>query len=159
MAVAKIVCLSRIITYTEATGGGVNILLWGLRRARMLRELELDRPYRVIELQLLEDSLPLESAHQRTNLRNELIVSFRQFLPLARASREQMEQLMSSELPLSTLVDIVAFSMAMDMSTKQQLLEQLDVARRASMLLDRIDSMQRIPLGGSHEFPPDFSFN
>ena len=87
---------------------------------------------------------------------------FKQFLPESALGQQQIQQLFGDQLPLGVLTDIVSFSAQLEMSSKQQLLNEWNVDLRARRLLrllrnlagDETESQPR-----DRSFPPEFSEN
>ncbi len=151
-------CLGRVVSHSAEGDGRYNILLLGVRRVRICEELPADPPYRQAEVQILRDYYSQETAHQRPQLRSKLIAAFRSYLPVSEGVQEQFEQVLSSQIPLGVLTDIVAFTMNLDLRVKQQLLEQLSVDRRAMTLLQRLAALKEQD-APARRFPPEFSVN
>lgn len=137
-SLAPTVCVAEVISDVKLSDGRYNILIRGMRRAQIRHEPATDQSYRSAEVELVDDQLPVENAHQRPHLRRTLMNHFRSLLPVASAVREQFELLLSSQMPLGTLIDIVAFTLQMSAAAKQELLEQLNVDRRASLLMTQL---------------------
>ncbi len=74
---------------------------------------------------------------------------------------QQAQQLFETGLPLSALCDIFGFALPLPTECKQLLLEELDVTRRARLLLTQLDK-QKPPAPANiaeRHFPPEFSSN
>ena len=54
--VHSVTCLGRVISHNENDDGTYNLLLAGLKRVRVTRELDTDRAFRTAEVELIEDS-------------------------------------------------------------------------------------------------------
>src|SRR5947209_790301 len=59
-AIEPVVCVGKILTHERLPDGRYNFLLQGHTRARLVRELESDRPYRLAELELLPEDPAME---------------------------------------------------------------------------------------------------
>ena len=75
------VCLSRIIADEQLDDGRYYLLTQGLRRARVVHEVESDLPYRVGHLELLHDVYPQVPVIDRSRRQQELIDGFRMVFP------------------------------------------------------------------------------
>lgn len=152
-------CIGKILECERLPDGRFNFLLVGCKRARIVRELPGPEPYRVAELELVEDRDP---AAARAGLREELVGRFRRVLELKGSADPELVALLASDQPLGALTDILAHSLAMPGAWKQALLEEPDVGKRAarlSVLLGKVLD-QAAALGlGSRRFPPPFSAN
>lgn len=160
---AKVVCVGRIVTHARLPDGRFNLLLAGVQRAALVRELPPVKLFREAEVTLLDDVYPDADAERRVRLREELREIVARRLPAAAAVREQFEQLMSRPLPLGTLVDVIAHAVSWPVELKQQLLEELDVDRRATLLLERLRNWGESPFSPNAppawQYPPKFSDN
>jgi Lon protease-like protein len=160
--VAPVVCVGRIATHARLPDGRFNLLLAGLRRAAIRHELPAQHPFREAQVELLEDRYSAAGAQRRTEYRDELRDIFLRRLPPASAAREQFDHMLGRSLPLGTLLDVVAYAVAWPVEFKQQLLKELDVDRRAELLLDRLRRLDQEPSSGDDSrwtWPPRFSDN
>jgi ATP-dependent Lon protease len=161
--VAPMMCLGKIISHTRLPEGRHNIMLAGLRRAAISRELPLRKPFRRAKVELLDDHYPASGASQRPKLQRKLLEAFRQFVPETTLAQEQFEQLLAQQITLGMLTDIVAFTLSLPIELKQQLLNEWHVDRRAATLLAELEKLQGKPsglvAGASRSFPPEFSAN
>ena len=130
----------------------------GQERARLVRELEADEPYRIAEVEPLGDYYPSRGATTRGGLQMQLVDGLRPFLPQSAELATQLEPLLSAQTPLGNLTDVVASTLPFPADFKLQLLADANVDRRAEMLISALrqaagDDMGRPPS------PPDFSDN
>ena len=155
-------CLGRIVSHHRLEDGRLNLLLAGLRRVRLTKELPPLRPFREARVELMEDHYASTDATTRSSLLRRLIEAFRRVVPQASQLQEQFQQLLGAELPLGTLTDIIAYTLDLPLEFKVQLLAETNVDRRAVTLVDRLESTT-LPshlFGGGHRpFPPSFSEN
>ncbi len=161
--VEPVVCVGRVVTHSPAEDGKHNILLAGLQRARIVREQPPTRSYRLADVALLDDEYSASEAEQRPALERRLINAFRGFVPSMSEAQEQFDQLLSNQVPLGALTDIVAFTLSLDVEVKQRLLAECNVDLRAAFLLQLIQGLSGSPSatapGQQQSFPPDFSDN
>ena len=77
-------------------------------------------------------------------------------------AEEQLDQLLSSDVPLGTLADIVSYLVDLDLEGKKILLGELNVHRRVDLLLEHFAEISEVR-GAVHlagePFPPSFSKN
>ncbi|MCA9208597.1 MAG: LON peptidase substrate-binding domain-containing protein [Planctomycetales bacterium] len=159
-----VVCVGHVMTSMRMEDGQYNIMLQGIRRGLLKGELPPndERLFRTVEIELIDDYYPPDGTPQRSELHDKLMESFRSALSNAPAVQEQMQDLLSLELTLGILTDLVAFTMNIDLELKQQLLSQHNVDRRAMLLIERLHRREEksadrsSPPGG---FPPPFSLN
>jgi Lon protease-like protein len=156
-----VVCLGHITAEQRLPDGRYNLLLRGLRRAEVREEVPTDRLYRTGRVRLLDDVAVPSKARERL-LRYGLGVQVMDWYAGAGKADAvgQLQQLLDGGTGLAVLCDILAFALPLEIDVKQQLLEEVDVARRAGLLLEHCR-----PGGRDHPpmprvaFPPDFSAN
>ncbi len=153
--IASVVCIGRVVTHTREVNGDYKLLLLGLRRARIVAEhADANAKFRRADVAVLEDYYAPHAAHERPELQQRLLNCFQDYLPSDRVMRRHYDRLLSSQLPLGVLTDIVSFSLALPVELKQMLLGELDVDRRAQLLIQSLPAAVR-----EREFPPRFSDN
>jgi len=154
-------CLGKVVTHQRQDDGHYNVLLLGLRRIQIESELPADRSYREAKVTLLEDFCYTENDDARSVLQAELTEKFQESLPQGQPSNPNVEELLSSEIPLGVLTDLVSFAVPLDLKTKCKLLGESDIDRRAEMLLDamqQFDEPDPQTFRGGGYLPP-FSTN
>lgn len=150
-------CLCRIATHQRTDKGTYNVLLLGVRRLRLVREMPPKKLFRVVESEILEDEEPLDVPTEETvQLQQRLLTAFKSVLPKIPDAFEQLDQLLGNQITLGMLSDIVAYTIDLDLEWKIRLLSECNVINRAAMLLDAIAGR-----GGprGRTFPPEFSVN
>jgi Lon protease-like protein len=154
-------CLGKIVAEQRLEDGRYNVLLRGLSRMRVLRELDQGKLYRSAEVELLEDC-DSPDAESDADLRQRLTTLVTEWLPAKGAALEQFRKLLQSDLALGILCDIFTFALPLDVELKQEFLEDPRVERRVRRLLDRLCG-DKPPAakgdGGKLKFPPEFSAN
>lgn len=158
-AIRPVVCLGRITNHQRLEDGRINLLLAGLRRARLLRELPPDKLFREAEVEILDDSYTKPASARHGALRRRLVKIFCQQMPGLKQLHEQLDEVLESEVPLGILTDILAFALKLKHSVKEELLGETDVRRRAEVLLEAMQSGEAAPESSWPKFPPDFSLN
>jgi uncharacterized protein len=151
------VCLGRIIADKQLDDGRFLLMLRGLARARIIEEAAGDEPYRTARVQLLTDRMtmsPVDALGTRQHLAS-LILPRLSDPP----SFQQMRELFQKEMPLGALCDFLAYKLPLSLACKQQLLEEVDVARRVRLLLDELATQLPGASSDIRKFPPDFSLN
>lgn len=150
-------CLCRIATHQRTDKGTYNVLLLGVRRLKLVREMPPKKLFRVVESEILEDEEPLDVPTEETlQLQQRLLTAFKSVLPKIPDAFEQLDQLLGNQITLGMLSDIVAYTIDLDLEWKIRLLSECNVINRAAMLLDAIAGR-----GGprGRTFPPEFSVN
>jgi ATP-dependent Lon protease len=154
-------CLGRITAHVRLADGAYNILVLGLRRLRLLRELEPARRFREAEAALCGDAYPPGRLARRRALKREFREALERFLPLHPAAQEQLDQLLDDSVPLGTLTDVIGFMLDLEVAQKCRLLSEADVYRRAELLLAHlaVQTPSAIVPAVPCPFPPVFSTN
>jgi ATP-dependent Lon protease len=157
-------CLGRILTHQSVEGGRYNLLLAGMKRIRIVRELPPNKLFREAEVELVEDVYPPAAAADRPTLQRSLLESFKHMLPNMPEVHQQLEELLCTEVSLGMLTDLVAYTLKLSIEAKATLLGEADVDRRCRVLLRCLDepgaAIQPPTLKGpAVKWPPDFSKN
>jgi Lon protease-like protein len=151
-------CLCRIATHQQTPQGTYNVLLLGVRRLRLVRELPPKKLFREVEAEILEDHEPDDAPPgAAAALQHRLLAAFKAAMPKIPQAYEQLDHLLGSQITLGMLTDIVAYTIDFDIDAKIGLLAECDVFRRTRLLLEAITG--RTPEAGGRTFPPDFSVN
>src|SRR4029079_11668267 len=162
-AIAPVACLGKIVAHERLPAGRHNILLRGLKRAVIRRELPPAHAFREAEVELLDDFYPGSGAKRRARSQEELVELARRLLPDSSALHEQLDDILASQVSLGMLTDIFAFTLGFAPSFKQRLLAEWNVDRRAAQLIDRLkrlaEEMETPASDQPCEFPPRFSLN
>ena len=110
-------------------------------------------------MELLDDVYAAAGAAARPALQRQLVNEFRKIGPQLPAAGDQLDALLDTTMPLGMLTDIVAYTLDLEQRLKEQLLGELDVDRRATVLLEHFSKTPRSGDAQRHGFPPDFSKN
>jgi ATP-dependent Lon protease len=159
------VCLGKVITHQRLDDGTYNLLLLGMRRARILCETPPERAFREAEVELLDDVYHPDGEAERPEIQAELTERFQEALPLAKnhANAGALGELLAAEAPLGVLTDLVSFALPLPTPLKIKLLAECDVDRRAQLLLEALANPSTAPSAladePSRRFPPRFSRN
>lgn len=158
-----VVCLAHIIESARLKDGRLNILVVGVSRATILRELPPHKPYREAEVALLEDVYPSSAQHRCREL-TERLYSVARSVAADPYQAMLIDRLYEGSMPLGMLTDAFTWLLQLDLASQRQLLAEANVERRAELLLNHIASLAPSP----HEhhdrrstgtFPPAFSAN
>jgi uncharacterized protein len=161
-AVYPIACLGRIATHHRLDDGTYNLLLFGLRRVKLIRELEPQQLFRLAEVEVCEDCSPPQEAAVRTELQRRLRQAFLRIIPILPEAQEQLDHLLGSDVSLGVMTDVIGYVLDIGIAEKQKLLAEVSVHRRAEMLLAHLTAAaEEHSLGpaGPSGFPPTFSPN
>lgn len=149
-------CIGRIVTYHRHADGRYNLFLAGVRRARVLRELEPPQAFRRAEVELLPETLhakPEQISHEKARLSH----AFRESLPIG-ALPAALERVFDDGAPLGLLSDLAAYALPLRPELKLELLAQPDAYLRAqslSLTLEQDGGPRPLPPGN----PPPFGEN
>ena len=154
--IGRVACLCRIASCRQLADGRYNLFVLGVQRVEIVRELPPEQRFREAEVRLLADCYPTAAASARSALQQQLTATFKQILPTLSDNFEQFAPLLSNDIPLGMLTDIVAFALDLGHAVKQQLLEEPSVDHRAEILLARLADPIATAAG---KFPPAFSVN
>ena len=167
--IASMVCIGKVISHAACENNRYNILLVGLKRARIVRECESTKLYRMAEVEIQEDVYPEEESLHRPRLMERLHEIFIQLAPDGLAAQESFTELVGRHLPLGVLTDLIAHSVNLPAAIKLQLLAESNVDMRCRILTRCLE--QKMNNGHSGEdksivgdsaidkFPPKFSEN
>ena len=159
------VCVGKVVTHQRLHDGCYNIMLLGMRRARLVSEVATGRSFRTAELELLDEMYPGEGETERSELQAVLCREFQQALPLPPGAKTHgpVQDLLAAELPLAVLTDLASFALPLDAGLKCRLLAECNVDRRAELLLETLGKpwkgLPATPAPAAAGFPPRFSQN
>ena len=138
-AIEPVVCVGRILSHERLPDGKYNFLLQGRARARVVREVKSDAPYRLAELEPLAESEVSEADLGAE--RERLTRAFRPGLLGSTPVGRQFRSLLGAgELRTQDIADLVAFNYLEDAPLKQSLLGDGDVRRRVRRTLDALEA-------------------
>jgi uncharacterized protein len=159
------VCIGQIVQHEKLPDGRFNVLVQGVCRARIIRELPMDsgRLYRMVQLEpvgvepeQVVDSLdafeedqgegprPEESPALADARRRIVELLDREPLSLMAASTPVLEYLRNDELPTSAVLELVSFTIVTDHRLRYMLLEEGSAETRAGMILRELGSLSRL---------------
>jgi Lon protease-like protein len=144
--VFPVVGVGTIADHEELSDGRYTIVLRGLARASISVE-DTTGPYRRAML-VPRESMPLHNGQARQDARQSLRILLDQATGLRAWPSEATERVFAAFPSVEKLIDVIAFHAipADEISLKQRLLEEPDVAKRLAILrsfLEQIIAMQR----------------
>lgn len=158
-AIHNVVCIGRITAEERLPDGRYTLILHGVTRARILKELDLGTLYRTARVETLVESHLSHPARSRDSLRHELFEQFRVHVQ-ADDVEKLLTQLVSAQLGLGVLCDVLAGASRLSSEEKYDLLAEANVDRRARRLLASLrENNRRRGLAEEPRFPPAFSAN
>jgi Lon protease-like protein len=177
----EMVCVGRVIAHELVDDGKYNLLLQGVVRARVKQEQRRSGPWGSYRVAILEPVLEscISGSSSGEALQRRMIRELFEKTPLKdltvtpalAALFEEEDTPEHCAVPLGRLVDALAFSLVQDVQCKQKLLETLDPALRAELLLremvalaGRLGSMVAAGGGGvgtkaESTWPPELGMN
>lgn len=132
-SVHPIACLGKIESHEELEDGKYNIVVVGLKRVRITREVP-HSPYRLVEVEILEESDYDEDAVDIVKRHNRLSSLFAKFAELATGVKQQTLEFMP-QLDFESLVNMVAMTLNLGIEQKQALLEINEAPLRCDELI------------------------
>jgi ATP-dependent Lon protease len=161
-ALYPIACLGRITAHCRLPDGTYNVLLLGLQRVRLLKELPTLRRFREAEAELCNDVCPVSATAKQRAVRRQLRDAILRILPAIPEAQEQLDQLLGNDMPLGMLTDVMGYILDIGTSRKLSLLAEVNVVRRAELLLQHLTEttaeLATVP-DSAFCFPPEFSMN
>jgi ATP-dependent Lon protease len=160
--IAPTVCVGKIISHTPTDDGRHNILLVGMKRGQIRREMDTEHNFRQAEVEIFEDEYPSAEAGLRSQLTERLQELFSHFVPEGLAAQESFKQLVGKQLPLGILTDTITYALNLPIAIKLQLLAEKNVDIRCRILIRCLEQQLRVEEGAngfSDDFPPKFSEN
>jgi uncharacterized protein len=159
-ALYSMACLGRVTTHFRLADGTYNVLLLGLQRARVVRELKPVRRFREAVVKLCADRYSACPLARQKSLQRSLHDVLLKIVPTLPEAQEQLDQLLSNDVPLGVLTDVISYMLDIDAARKQSLLAEVDVYRRTELLLAHLSDTAALAAAETAAFfPPAFSTN
>jgi Lon protease-like protein len=155
-AIEPVVCVGTILAHERLEDGKYNLLLQGITRAKVVREVT-QQPYRtaeltpVVELKWLEIDLSNQRRHLISILSNYRFSD----VPLCKRFLEMLGGLVST----TDILDLIAFNLIDDVQAKQQLLAEPDPRKRADRVASGLEKLQILPMTNVNQRSVDSGLN
>lgn len=134
-AIHDVVCIGQVTHLASTPDGKHNILLSGLKRAKIVREHStVVECFRRADVVVLDDVELSNDSGAAVVYRSRLLSAFRSFSPAAQLFSLLPEKSLL-DLPLRLLVDLIAQELPLSLFEKQELLSELVVQRRCDTVL------------------------
>jgi uncharacterized protein len=137
----KAICGAGIIEAEERyPDGRYDIVVRGLARVRLVEELPQRCLYREFKAEILEDRWPrggASSLEGELEALRQIVFELSTKLP-KESGAPQLAEAVAQMKDASAIVDLVAAAAVSDPGTRQQVLEQLDVAARLEMVMEEV---------------------
>lgn len=152
-------CIGKIVTHSETEDGRYNLLLIGVRRVKIVREIYTERPYRLAQVEVLDES-KVTDHDQLEGLRHQLLKKFRIFAESRELlENESIQQLLAKDVPFGLLTDLIGFSTGAACHQLQDILETVNLEARAQKVLELMSACSTDTQNDPGDFPPRFSPN
>lgn len=148
-------CLGKVVSHHADAEGRYNLLVLGLRRVRLLKEIQPPVAFRRSTLEVIDEVDDANDANDADELRSRVIeLMLRSLQPGATA--DEFERTLAREASLGSVTDLAAHSLSFAADLKYALLDERDARTRARLILDAAPKLADGPALGS--LPP-FSMN
>jgi Lon protease-like protein len=131
--------VGRIICSEELPDGRFALLLRGVARVEIARELELDRAYRLVEARMLEDRCADQA--EAVDCHRRLIQLCDRLAEVLEQGGPQLRDLARASAEPGTCADAIAAALIMDADTRQELLEAVDPMVRLQRTLGHVSHL------------------
>src|SRR5262245_14722628 len=138
--IAEPACLGKVVAQRRLSDGRYNLLLLGVSRVPIVRELEPVSSFCRAKVEWIDECYVFATACDAYDLQPTAANALREHLPCACQVPEQLEELLSQHLSLGLLTDLAAYSLPLDFDVKRELLAESRVSLRARMLLSQIEN-------------------
>lgn len=132
-----VACLGKIVKHEPMNDGRSNILLYGLRRTRIV-DIISPRPYRTAHVELLHETMEGMSDSKSEEYQQRLLELYGEFVIEYADQGQEFPTLSDAELNLSQLTDAIAASIGLTPEQLIYLLEEIQVASRAAFLIEQL---------------------
>ena len=138
-AIHEVVCIGKILRPRSHPNGQLDLLLYGLARARILEEIP-SQPFRKARVELLQDVVPPGNHEQvAARMRRALdLIPGRQ--PMVWGLRRMSEQLRGVDAAPGRYADAVAHASDLPKEALYEVLAETDVLRRFELLIHHLET-------------------
>ena len=133
--VYDVIGMGRIVSSETLDDGKINIFLYGLKRAKIV-EVVKESPYRLARVSLLDSVKDSNDETLRVEI-DELIQTWNLYLDDKQKSHRIN---VNTQLPLENLTDALASMIFPNVFDKQRLLEEVDIQKRAQIIINDLNS-------------------
>ena len=133
--VYDIIGMGRIVSSETFEDGKINIVLYGLKRAKIVEIVE-EKPYRLARVNILENIHSSNDESLRVEI-EKLVQKWNLYLDEKQKSHRINA---NTKLPLENLTDSLASLLFPNVFDKQKLLEEVDVHKRAQFIIKDLKS-------------------
>ncbi len=156
----EMICVGYVAADQKLRDGRSLIILQGLSRAVIEREIESDVPYRTAQCRIRLDRQSDLPAIDRQHRKQELLYRYLQLLPHLSLVQNGVVPPECTNLSLGRLSDLLASTLSLSADESLRILMELDGDERSELVLDLIkQKLRSAPKPESIVFPPQFSEN
>lgn len=137
-AVCEVVGAGEIVRWERLPSGRYNIVVRGEARVRIEAEHPSDTLYRIAVGRRLDDIAPREDV---SAARARIGVACRRLLSLLKRPPDLLDEALAGDQPPGVVADRVSAAVVPEPSTRQRLLETLDVGDRLALLAETLDAL------------------
>lgn len=148
-------CLGRVMTHHRFSDGRFNLMLLGVRRVRLVEEVQPPQAFRRAKVEILSEVTPPDADEHR----GQLVEALERRLPCEMPGADQLREVLSRDLPLGVLTDLLAYALPLPCEVKQELLAETNVSLRSEELLCAIEGGVLGEAAAKVWSPPAFSEN
>lgn len=134
-AVYDVIGMGRIVSTDFFEDGKINIVLYGLKRAKIVEEIE-GLTFRQARVSIIENEYDADNDNLRSTI-EELIYKWNLYLDEKQKSHRIN---VNTKLPLENLTDALASLIFPNVFDKQQLLEEINVHKRAEIIINDLQT-------------------
>jgi Lon protease-like protein len=141
----EIVCLTEIVNYERQPDGCFNLFVLGKDRARVRSE-DRSGPYRQAELDVLENTVPIDEPTTNDQQRATLAEMLRRSPYDTHAEAERCLEWINSDLPFGDVLDLLSFYLLPheEVELRQNLLGEPHAHRRADLLVGHLSTLGQV---------------
>lgn len=139
--ISEYACLGKIVAHRRLPDGRYNVLLLGVGRVRIEKELDPLRSFRQARVEVVEDCDDFVSNCERLKMQEQLLTAFREHLPCSCELPEQLEGMLTSQMPLNLMTDLAAYALPLAPEVKLELLAEPCVRHRSALLLSEVSKL------------------
>jgi Lon protease-like protein len=125
-------CIGSILHREPLPDGRSNVVLRGLRRVHIDREIQTDRLYRMAQVSILHEQGLRENADEAAA---RVMQALMQIIAASGRASDAQKLAFAHDMPPDQLCDLASHLLSFDVVAKQSLLAELDVANRIDSLL------------------------
>jgi len=154
-------CLGKVVLHNKLPDECYNLLLLGVARVRIQRELEPLRSFRQVEAELVDEANPNVDRAAADKLRDDLVAAFDSCIARGEPL-PPLDQLLHGSPTLPQLTDLIAYALPLELEFKYALLAESCALVRGRLLLKRMCPAGEASPSQSDTakgFPPPFSMN